>query len=123
MWEISVWSLRNSTNKLKLVPHTATSSSFADCGTSFSLFVEGVQHLQLHPLQLTIQRLALDPQYLRRPALVPARRRQHLADLFGFRVSQCLDRMISWLHRRQRIAHSLAIDPLIWCQNDQPFDQ
>src|SRR5215472_13738279 len=47
--------------------------------------------LQLHPLQLAIQRLPLDPEDLRGFALVAACGRKHLADLVLFGVGQRLD--------------------------------
>ena len=61
--------------------------------------------LQLHPLQLAVQRLPLDPQDLRRAAFVPARRRQHPADLLALGVGQRLDRVDS----RDSIAASASL--------------
>ena len=43
---------------------------------------------QPHLLQLPIQRLPLNPQDPRRPALVPVRRRHHAPDLLGLGIRQ-----------------------------------
>ena len=54
--------------------------------------------LQPHPLELPVQRLPLDPQNLRRAALIAVGRGQHAADLIGFRIGQRFAGAVARIH-------------------------
>ena len=70
------------------------------------------KNLRLHPLQLAVERLALDAQNLRGAALIAARGGEHAADLLFLRVGQRLDGLLraASMAEARRVAASRRCD-------------